>query len=570
VTAPAAPSSARTDHGARDDRDDRDDRRVRERGYAAEGWWTGETLPGYVLRRCAENPAAEAVRGADLALTRGELAGQVARTAGSLQSLGVRPGDRVLVQLPNEPELIVIILALASIGAAAVLAVPGLRERELRHVTNTAGARLIVVSERAQRGANLETGRELAASCPSVRGLIVSGACAAPGEIPLADLIAAEGPSANAARPAPADVALYLLSGGTTGLPKLIPRTHRDYICNLKVSAEVTGLGDDSKYLAALPVCHNFALGCPGVLGTLAAGGSVVLTEARLVARSMELMAAAEITITAAVPGLAVRWAEYAHSEPALARRLRLKVVQVGGARLHGTQARELTQALGCTVQQVYGMAEGMLCFTRLDDPATVIEWTQGRPACQADEWRLVDETGQDVPPGEPGEMFVRGPYTIGAYLASDADNAAAFAPGGWYRTGDVARQHPSGNFVIEGRRKDFINCGGEKVSAEEVEELVVTHPSVAAAAAVAAPTELFGEEICVFMTVRTAAPADDTDPAAALSLKGLRAHLTALGVAPYKLPARLRILGELPVTAVGKVDKVALRAMARDDTGRE
>jgi 2,3-dihydroxybenzoate-AMP ligase len=567
VTAPTAPSGARTD---RDDRDDRDDRRARERAYVAEGWWTGETLPGYVLRSCVDDPAAEAVRGAEDALTRGELAGQVSRAAGSFQSLGVRPGDRVLVQLPNEPELIVVILALASIGAAAVLAVPGLRDRELRHVIETAGACLIVVSERAQRGANLATGRELAASCPSVRGLIVSGACAGPGEILLADLIAAEGPGAEAVQPAPSDVALYLLSGGTTGLPKLIPRTHRDYVCNLKVSAAVTGLGGGSGYLAALPVCHNFALGCPGVLGTLAAGGRVVLTEARLVARSMELMAAEEVTITAAVPGLAVRWAEHVRGEPGLARRLRLQVLQVGGARLHGSHARELTRALGCTVQQVYGMAEGMLCFTRLDDPATVIEWTQGRPACPADAWRLVDETGQDVPPGEPGEMFVRGPYTIGAYLASDADNAAAFAPGGWYRTGDIARLHSSGNFVIEGRRKDFINCGGEKISAEEIEQLVVTHPSVAAAAVVAAPTELFGEEVCVFVTVRTAAPADERELPAALSLKSLRAHLTALGAAPYKLPARLRILGELPVTAVGKVDKVALRVMARDDTGRE
>jgi 2,3-dihydroxybenzoate-AMP ligase len=277
----------------------------------------------------------------------------------------------------------------------------------------------------------------------------------------------------------------------------------------------------------------------------------------------MELMAAEGVTIAAAVPGLAMRWAEHARGRPGFAQRLRLEVAQVGGARLHGPQARELAAALGCTVQQVYGMAEGLLCFTRLDDPAEVIEWTQGRPACPADEWRLTDETGRDVPPGEPGELLVRGPYTIGAYLATDAENAAAFAPGGWYRTGDIVRQHPSGNFVVEGRRKDFINCGGEKVSAEEIEELVMAHPAVAAAAAVAAPSELLGEEVSVFVTLR------DATPPGALSLKGLRAHLTALGVAPYKLPAWMRVVGELPLTAVGKVDKTALRAMARED-GKE
>ena len=537
----------------------RDDRAARERRYVAEGWWTGETLPGYVLRHCAENPAAVAVSGAGFRLTRGELADQVSRTAGSLRRLGVRAGDRVLVQLPNEPGLIVIVLALARIGAAAVLAVPGLRERELRHVTEVAGAALVVVSEAAQRGVNLEAGRKLAASCRSVRGLIVSGSSAGQGEVLLRDLIAGE-PAAEVTGPAPSDVALFLLSGGTTGLPKLIPRTHRDYVCNLKVSAAVARLSHGSRFLAALPASHNFALGCPGVLGTLAAGGSVVLTEARLVAGSMEAMAAEEVTIAAAVPGLAVRWAQHARAEPELARRLRLQVVQVGGARLPGTHARELSAALGAVVQQVYGMAEGMLCFTRLDDPPAVIEWTQGRPACPADELRLADETGQDVPPGQPGEVLVRGPYTIGGYLASEAENEAAFAPGGWYRTGDIARRHPSGNLIIEGRRKDFINCGGEKVSAEEIEDLVVTHPSVAAAAVVAAPAELLGEEVCVFATLH----------GAALSLKDLRAHLAGLGVAPYKLPARLRVLGELPVTAVGKVDKTALRALAGDDSRRE
>jgi len=608
VPAPAASGLA----GA--DRDASAERAERERRYVADGWWTGETLPGYVLRLCAQDPSAAAVRGADVSLTRGELAGQVTAAAGSLRRMGVRAGDRVLVQLPNEAELIVLILALAQVGAAAVLAVPGLRERELRHVTETAGACLIAVSERAQRGANLQTGRVLAASCPSVRGLIVSGESAQPGETLLRDVIAGEvprteasGPEASRAEasraeasraeadsdvpePAPSDVALYLLSGGTTGLPKLIPRTHRDYVLNLKVSAAVTGLGPQSTYLAALPVCHNFALGCPGVLGTLAVGGSVVLTEARLVAESMEMMAAERVTITAAVPGLAMRWAEHARGAPALARRLRLYVVQVGGARLHGTHARMLSAALGCTTQQVYGMAEGLLCFTRLDDPPEVTEWTQGRPACPADEWRLVGETGQGVSSGQPGELHVRGPYTIGAYLASDADNAAAFAPGGWYRTGDIVRLHPSGNFIIEGRRKDFINCGGEKVSAEEIEELVETHPSVAAAAVVAAPAELFGEEVCVFVTHRAAEAAQGEHSAAeaaqgehsaaeaaqgeraagSLSLKDLRTHLTALGVAPYKLPARMRVLDELPVTAVGKVDKAALRALALRATGNE
>lgn len=525
---------------------------TREQRYVEMGWWTADTLPGYVLRHCEKDPEAEAIAapGSGTRLTRGELAQQVTSAAASFRSLGIGPGDRILIQLPNDPELIVAILALAQIGAAAILCVPGLRERELRHVTDTAGAVAIIVSERAQHGANLAVAKTLAATCPTVRHLITS--------TDLHDLIAHPPPAPSLRRPDPGDVALYLLSGGTTGLPKLIPRTHRDYVLNLKVSAEATRLDRDSTYLAALPVCHNFALGCPGVLGTLAVGGRVVLTEARLVAGAPKLMADEGVTIAAAVPGLAVRWAQQAAQDETAPRTL--ATLQVGGARLHGTHAREIAAALGCTVQQVYGMAEGLLCFTRLDDPPEVIEWTQGRPASPGDECRLTDETGNEVPPGEPGELHVRGPYTIRAYLASKEINDAAFAPGGWYRTGDVVRPHPSGNFVVEGRRKDFINAGGEKVCAEEVEELAETHPAVRQAAAVAAPSELLGEEVCVFVTTRAGKD---------LTLHDLRRHLTAEGMAPYKLPARLHLVPDLPQTPVGKVDKAALRQRASTQTAQ-
>jgi len=528
---------------------DLDDLAVRERWYQSEGWWTAETLPDRVLRHCRADPAAIAVTGPHTRLTRGELAAQVDTAAAAFRQLGVTPGERVLVQLPNEPELIVVVLALARIGAAAVLAVPGLRERELRHVTETARACAIVVSERAQHGANLAVGRLLAASCPSVRHLIVSGAAAA-GEISLRDLFTGAAPAIQDTTD-PSGPALYLLSGGTTGLPKLIPRTHRDYVCNLTVSIAAAGLGPDSVYLAALPVCHNFALGCPGVLGALAAGGRVVLTEARLVDATLDVLAAERVTIAAAVPGLAVRWAERARQRQQ--SRETLDVLQVGGARLHGTHARELAATFGCTVQQVYGMAEGLLCFTRLGDPPDVIEWTQGRPASPGDQYRLVDETGTDVPPGEQGELWVRGPYTIPGYLAGPEVNGASFAPGGWYRTGDVIRPHPSGNFVVEGRRKDFINTDGEKVSAEEVEELTETHPLVAHAAVVAAPSELSGEEVCLYVIRRGEAETE-------LTLSELRRYLTGQGMARYKLPGRLRVVAELPVTAVGKVDKAELR----------
>jgi 2,3-dihydroxybenzoate-AMP ligase len=528
----------------------------RERRYLEEGWWTGETLPGFVLRHATGDPGAVAITAPGASLTWGELAARVARAGVAFGELGVRPGERVLVQLPNEPDLIVVILALARIGAAAVLAVPGLRERELSHVTAATAARAIIVNGHAQRGANLAVARQLVSSCRSVRAVVLTGGpdISLGTEHRLEDLLAAASPGTRLPpSPDPAGVALYLLSGGTTGLPKPIPRTHRDYVCNLKVSAAVTGLGSASTYLAALPVCHNFPLGCPGVLGTLAFGGRVVLTEAGGIEGALTAMARERVTITAAVPSLASQWAAAAAGQAPLS----LDVLQVGGARLRARHAPGLASAFGCVVQQVYGMAEGMLCFTRLDDPPEVIEGTQGRPASPGDEWRIVGTDGHDIADGTAGELWVRGPYTIGGYLASPKENAAAFAPGGWYRTGDVVRLHPSGNLLVEGRRRDFINKGGEKVSAEEIEELVAAHPAVAYVAAVAVPSEVFGEDICVF-----AVPRDGGE----IGLRELRRFLAGRGIAPYKLPGRLEILPALPLTAVGKVDKAALRALAREE----
>jgi acyl-CoA synthetase (AMP-forming)/AMP-acid ligase II len=353
-------------------------------------------------------------------------------------------------------------------------------------------------------------------------------------------------------------VAVYLLSGGTTGLPKLIPRTHRDYVYNLKVSAQAAELDRGSVYLGALPVCHNFALGCPGVLGTLAFGGRAVLTRGRTIDGVLATMAAENVTISAAVPSLAHRWAARALARPDLASGLKLAVLQVGAARISAPQVADVTAALGCTVQQVYGMSEGLLAFTRHDDPPDVIAETQGRPASAGDQWRLVDDDGRDVPDGGSGELWVRGPYTVPGYFASAQVNEAAFSPEGWYGTGDIVRLHSSGNFIVAGRRRDFINRGGEKVSAAELEELIVTHPAVESAAAVAIPNEAFGEAICVFATV----PGDD------LELFELRRFLANHGVAAYKLPEQLEIVAELPVTAVGKVDKNALRKAAWRELG--
>ena len=166
-------------------------------------------------------------------------------------------------------------------------------------------------------------------------------------------------------------------------------------------------------------------------------------------------------------------------------------------------------------------MAEGLLNYTRLDDPDDVICTTQGRPLSEGDEVRLVDEHDRDVPDGEPGSLLTRGPYTPRGYYRAAEQNARAFTADGWYRSGDIVRRRRDGNLVVEGRDKDMINRGGEKISAEEVENLVYQLPQVAQVAAVAMPDPELGERVCVYAVLM---------PGAALTLDAVRAAMTAAG----------------------------------------
>jgi 2,3-dihydroxybenzoate-AMP ligase len=500
--------------------------------YRRAGHWAGIGLADVVLGAAGRRDERVALVDADERVTYGELRAATDRLAARLRGLGLGRGDRAVVQLPNGAPFVTLVLALWRLGSIPVLALPAHREHELRHLLAMSGASALAVPAWLHRSDHLAVARRL----PREPGplLVLGGADLAPGEVDLAAAIRTPGGGDIGEGPAGEDVALLLLSGGTTGLPKLIPRTHDDYACNLRVSAELAGLDEGSVYLAALPAAHNFALGCPGVMGTLARGGTVVLG-----APALDVMAREGVTVTAAVPALATRWADAVElGEP---RPDGLRLLQVGGARLAPEEARRLRHALGCRLQQVYGMAEGLLCFTRLDDPEEVVTGTQGRPASPADEVRIED-----------GELLARGPYTIAGYFRAPDANAAAFTDDGFYRTGDLVRRHPSGNLVVEGRVKDVINRAGEKVAAAELEDLALGHPGVGQAAAVAMPDPASGEAVCLFAVPRRGA---------ALTLEGIRSFLDGMGLARYKLPDRLEVVDELPRTGVGKVDKRALRA---------
>ncbi|GAA4723445.1 (2,3-dihydroxybenzoyl)adenylate synthase [Phytohabitans rumicis] len=520
--------------------------------YVAAGYWTGAPL-GDLLRAAADRtPRALALVDGDVSLSYAELLDRIDAAAGRLLDLGLVAGDRILVQLANGWEFVVLTGACLRSGIVPVMALPGHRRTELAYLARHAEAAAIAVPDRLRDFDHQALAHELAGEVTGPWHVLVAGDFVAPGSVDLRALCT-PGASPTPALPPPhsRDVAVFLLSGGTTGLPKLIARTHDDYAYNARASAAVSGVDAGTVYLVSLPAGHNFPLACPGILGTLLAGGTVVMLPSPEPARAFATIAARGVTHTAVVPAVAGRWLEHAETHGA-AELASLRVLQVGGARLADELARRVRPVLGARLQQVFGMAEGLLNYTRLDDPEDVICTTQGRPMCPDDEVRLVDEADRDVPEGAPGSLLTRGPYTPRGYYRAAEQNARAFTADGWYRSGDICRRTPEGNLVVEGRDKDMINRGGEKISAEEVENLIYQLPGISQVAAVAMPDRELGERVCVYVVPQ---------PGHTPRLDAIRLGMEAMGIARFKLPERLVLVDELATTKVGKVDKKALRA---------
>ncbi|MEU0007602.1 AMP-binding protein [Streptomyces sp. NPDC006314] len=520
------------------------------RRYQELGYWTGETL-GEWPSGMPDRGARTALITPDRHLTFDEVDRAADRMAAGLRARGVRAGERVVVQLPNTPEFVVLSLALFRLGALPVFALPAHREAEITHLVDTAEATVYVCPSESLGSEYGRLAKEVAARCATLREVLVAGGSGSFGALEEVDAEPVGLPA-----PDPLDVALFLLSGGTTGRPKLIPRTHADYTYQLRETARLCGFGPDSRYLAALPAAHNFALACPGVLGVLRLGGTAVLAPAPTPEVCFPLVEQARATATSLVPPLLALWLEATEWNECDLSSLRL--LQVGGAKLDADTAQQVPAALGCTLQQVYGMAEGLLNFTRLDDPWDVVCRTQGRPLSPADEILVLRPDGGPAAPGEPGELLTRGPYTLRGYYRAPEHNRVRFTEDGYYRTGDLVTRTTGGNLEVVGRVNDVINRGGEKVPAQELEEHLVADHRIAAAAVIALPDELMGECTCACIV-----PGDVGDPP---TLREVQAALRARGIAAYKLPDRLVVRAGLPLTAVGKVDKKALREQVLEE----
>lgn len=519
--------------------------------YRAAGYWRGETFPAMLRRQAAERPDAVAIVDGARRWTYGELHRRAEAHAAGFLALGLQPGERVLVQLGNVAEFFSVVFGLFRARLLPVYALAAHRLAEVAHLARRSEAAAYVACDHYAGFDYRPLARALRAEAPALRHVVIAGeADGLDGFLPL-DAVTGAGPLPD--DPDPASVAFLQISGGSTGLPKLIPRTHDDYIYSFRASNDICGVTERTVYLAALPVAHNFPMSSPGHMGTLHAGGRVVLAPAPSPEVAFPLIAREGVTLTGLVPPLALLWMQAAATTDH--HLSSLEVLQVGGAKFAPEAARRVRPTLGCALQQVFGMAEGMVNYTRLDDPDAVVIETQGRPISPDDEVLVVDDLGLPVPDGTPGHLLTRGPYTIRAYHDDPAANARSFTPDGFYRTGDIVRRLPGGNLEVQGRAGDHINRAGEKISAEEVEDHLLAHPAIFDAAVVAVPDAQLGERSCAFVIPRTAE----------LKASQVKAFMRGRNIAAFKVPDQVVLVDAFATTAAGKISRKELRARLRD-----
>ncbi|MDP2513966.1 AMP-binding protein [Photobacterium damselae subsp. piscicida] len=504
--------------------------------YAQAGLW--ENVPLWHLLWC-HLPKFEnriAVRDDKESLSYNELMTQANQVATRLLSQGWTSGDHIVMQLSNSCQFAVTLFGLLRAGIIPVMALPAHGLAEIEHFMRISSAKGYI-------GEGL-SGQQMVDALqkqPNLKLYLVDQ-ITQPYALPCVPIQTFNPTIVNPETPA-----LFLVSGGTTGLPKLIPRTHNDYLYNIRCCCNASEVTEEEIYLVVLPAAHNFPLGCPGFLGTLSLGGEVIFTQLASPDHCFELIEQFGVTATALVPALAQLWTEATQWEET--NLTSLKRIQVGGSKLAYSNAIEMQTAFPSALQQVFGMAEGLIACTRLTDPPEVIASMQGKPVSSWDEIRIVDNDGNDVALGEEGELLTRGPYTLSGYYRAPEHNARSFTEEGYYCTGDKVRINAERYLTVTGRIKDIINRAGECIAADEIEEQLLAHPNVTQVAVVAVPDPHLGERIGVAVVGR----------GAAITLQDLRQFLIGQNLATFKLPDELILVSRLPKTAVGKIDKKAI-----------
>jgi non-ribosomal peptide synthetase component E (peptide arylation enzyme) len=526
----------------------------RLRRYVAEGYLTGETLVGAFRQSFRDNADRLALAGPEGEFTYRELDERTDRLGAALLQLGLRPLDRAVFQCGNSNELLLAFFGCLKAGIIPLCSLQAFRKLEIGYLGNLCEARLHLVQGDDPKFDDIAFAEAMQAEVPSLRFILQARGERRGSAVLLADLI--RDMPLERARQMLADVthepfqaAVFQLSGGTTGVPKIIPRFQNEYLYNMRAVAAYNRYTADDVLFFPTPFMHNLNMGC--FFGPFLLSGACVTVAPNI----------AEDTLQALVRDYEPTW--FGVAGPILNR--------IAPELLRGTaqdrarrnfvapkNAANMTRLTGSPTHHIFGMTEGVIMFTRPEDPQEVREQSVGYPVSEADEVRIVHPGTEDpVADGEPGEALFRGPYTIRGYYKSEQEDVTRFTADGFYRSGDLMSSS-----VVDGQRyyyfcgriKDVVDRGGEKINAEELENVINLHPGVLASAVVGMPDKVYGERVCAFVLLKPAAAASG------LTLSALTAYLHDAGLAKFKWPERLEVIEEFPLTASGKLSKALLR----------
>jgi 2,3-dihydroxybenzoate-AMP ligase len=526
--------------------------------YVAAGAWGTRSLPTAFRQVAAAYAERTALITPDTRLTYRELDARSDAVAAGLLSSGLLPGERMLLQLTNSATAVVAWYGLLKAGLIPVCTLAIHRRLEIERIGRQSGAVAHLVQADFPSFDLVRLAQEVAGLLPAMRQLVTVGAAPDQPFMQIEDLQDHEISGKEKAElleiAESLDVhgpAVLQLSGGTTGTPKIIPRLHAEYRYNADLTSSWWGHTEQSVLAFGLPLAHNAAL-TNGLHAAHGVGAALLLaTPAADV--MLPLMAEHRATWTMSPPGLAKEYLLHPAFDDAVAR---LGTWVLTAARVPRPVFDELT-GRGVHVTQAFGMSEGLFLFTPLDAPADLRAGTVGVPISPLDEVRVLRPGKEvEVAEGETGELAARGPYTIRGYLAAPDRDREAFTAEGFYRSADLVRARRyegTLSYSIEGRVKDLVDRGGEKINAEEVELLVAGHRAVAEIALVGMPDPRLGERGCAYVVPR--------DPQNPPTLADICAYLEAEGLAKYKWPERLELIDALPRTQVGKIAKAILRA---------
>lgn len=524
--------------------------------YLRGGWWRGLTF-GDLLDLAADiHPEREAFVDRYSRMTYAQARETAERLAIGLLELGVRPLDRVLIQLPNWTEFVTVYFACQKIGAITVMLIDRYRQHEIQRLAEISGAVAWVLPVQYGKTDFLSIAEDVRGLCPQLKYFItVRGEAGLPGYVSMERLIAEHDrtPAALEAlaayRPDARQVAHMGPTGGTTGEPKVVPRTHNSLVCAVEYCSKAWDQHCEDVNLIVGSIGHDLSF-TKGFIGSVLTMGKLVMLDATDAETVCETIEREKVTSVVWVPTLAQRLLQYEDLGKHDLTSLR-KMHSAGGAAFPEL-VREVCSRLKMRFHNGYGATEGMTCITTAEDDLDTVCTTVGRPTCPRDIYKVVDLDGNTLPPGEQGELLLKGPSVFSGYFRNPEENAKVFDADGFFKTGDLAVIDERGYIRLTGRLKEMINRGGESISATVIEALISRHPSVAVVAVVPMPDPVMGERVCAYVQPATGCR---------LSFEEIIAFLRAEKASVQQLPERIEFVDTMPYTGVQKINKAALRA---------